>query len=74
MKEPYYEVSPERLREITEKQLADMSQCQKNAHVAVCAHLTVGYVRQHLGGGKERGWWQCTECEAKFVPSGTIRA
>lgn len=40
----------------------------------VCAHLSVGYVRQHLGSGRERGWWQCTECEQKFIPSGTTPA
>jgi hypothetical protein len=38
-----------------------------------CAHLVVGYIRQYLGQGKERGWWQCTDCEMHFVPIGTTR-
>lgn len=37
-----------------------------------CAHLLVGKAHQHIASdGPERFWWQCTQCDQKFVPSGT---
>lgn len=36
---------------------------------ACCAHLTVYWTEQRVGGGQTRGWWQCSVCTHKFFPA-----
>lgn len=35
----------------------------------VCAHLHVEWTTEDAGRGSVRGWWECTLCKTKFMPT-----
>ena len=39
-----------------------------NENRASCAHLEVSYFTVRNRDGSTHGWWQCDQCEIKFVP------
>ena len=38
----------------------------------MCAHLHVEYHTLQNLDGTTYGWWQCDDCETKFVPEGRV--
>jgi len=39
---------------------------------AACAHLRVMYRTETDGQGFTRGWWECEDCPAHFVPESSL--
>ena len=41
---------------------------------ACCSHLTVKYTTETIRGGLTRGWWECQDCQTKFIPEACAAA